>query len=144
MNHVLFRTSLCFVICSALMFVSVSICEGQTSAPSSPQADSEIEKIKAKVNKIRIGKDLTVNLKGGGEYYGSLQNIDADSFKIYEVDLKQLLEIKYSEVKSLSKGYGHSRAINGKRISPRKQWIALGALAGVLLIPILIVVTSKD
>lgn len=121
---------------------------GQAQVPltqGNVAADSRTEKIKAKVAKIGPGQDVTVTLSNGDKYYGSIQGLEADNFKMYEVDLKQLVEFKYAEVKKMESGYGHSRDIYGRRIPPRKHRIGLAIGLAAILVPILIILPSlKD
>jgi hypothetical protein len=137
----------CLLIALALVAAPPLSARGQTlpSAQSNTTADSQTEKIKAKVAKIGIGKDVTVTLSGGDNCHGSIKSVAADSFVIYEVDLKQPLEFKYAEVKKVQSGYGHSRDLYGRRIPPRKQRIGLlVGLAAVLVPVILVLAGSKD
>ena len=107
--------------------------------------DSRTEKIKAKVTKIGPGHEATIKLNNGDTYYGSIQDVEDDNFKVYEVDLKQLVEFKYTEVKKMESGYGHSRDIYGRRIPPRKHNIGLAIGLAAILVPILIILPGlKD
>jgi len=104
--------------------------------------DSRTEKIKAKVTKIGMGKDVTVSLSNGDIFHGSIQSVEDDNFKMYEVDLKQLVEFKYTEVKKVESGYGHSRDLYGRRIPPRKHKIGLAIGLAAIIVPILIVLPA--
>ncbi len=122
---------------------------GQAAVPAGRQGniatDSRTEKIKAKVAKIGPGHEATVTLSNGDSYHGSIQNLEDDNFKVYEVDLKQLVEFKYTEVKKMESGYGHSRDIYGRRIPPRKHRIGLAIGLAAIVVPILIILPAlKD
>jgi hypothetical protein len=80
---------------------------------------------------------VTITLRGKDEHCGAIKNIEADKFLIYEVDLKQLLEISYADVKKVESGYGHSRDLYGRRIPPHKRLIGIGVLVGLAVIIIL-------
>ena len=133
------------VCCALLAFIVTLTQTGITraQAPSSGATqtrttpDRLTEKIKAKVQKSGLGKDLTIALRGGGERYGPIKSIDDDKFLIYEVDMKQLLEISYADVKKIESGYGHSRDLYGRRISPHKRLIAIGVLVGLAVVILL-------
>jgi hypothetical protein len=112
-------------------------------AQSNTTADSQTEKINAKVGKIGMGKDATVTMRSGDDYHGSIKSIAADSFVIYEVDLKQPLEFKYAEVKRVQSGYGHSRDLHGRRIPPHKQRIGLIVGLAAILVPVIVVVAGS-
>jgi hypothetical protein len=107
--------------------------------------DSRTDKIKVKVAKIGPGHEATITLNNGDSFHGSIQNVEDDNFKVYEVDLKQLVEFKYTEVKKMESGYGHSRDIYGRRIPPRKHKIGLAIGLAAILVPILIILPAlKD
>ena len=116
----------------ALIAGSSGLSVGQTPAanpPLSPQA----EEIKKQVEKIGSAKALTVILPSGDEYYGTISKIDATEFALAEVDLKQIITLKYSEVKKVRKGYGGKNFITGKRVNPRTNLIAGIAVVGGLI-----------
>jgi hypothetical protein len=142
------KPSLCALLAFALTLAQVGIAGAQASSSAKTQSgstpDSTTEKVKVKVSKIGLSKDVTVAFRGGEERYGSIKSIEDDRFLIYEVDMKQLLEIRYSEVKKVQSGYGDSRDLYGRRIPPRKHLIGLAILAGVLLVPLIMVATAKD
>jgi hypothetical protein len=137
----------CLLIALALVAAQLLSARGQAlpsaGAQSNTTADSQMEKVKAKVAKIGLGKEVTVTLSGGDEYHGAIKSVAADSFVIYEVDLKQPLEFKYAEVKTVQSGYGHSRDLYGRRIPPRKQRIGLIVGLAAILVPVILVVAGS-
>lgn len=106
--------------------------------------DQAAEKTKARVTKLGVGKDITLTLFGGDVYHGSIHSVEDDSFKLYEIDMKRVIECKYSQARKVESGYGHDRDMYGRRIPPRKHWIGLVILAAVLAVPLIIVGTAKD
>src|SRR5438105_3937856 len=115
MSRVLVKTSQisrplsCLLIALALAFAQPSRARALAHFCAGTQVntatDSRTEKIKAKVTKIGIGKEVTVSLSNGDHYHGSIQSVEDDNFKVYEVDLKQLVEFKYNEIKKVESGY---------------------------------------
>jgi hypothetical protein len=93
-------------ICFALIFAN--------SAPAYCQSP-QIQKVKDQVQTIGVGEDVTVKLSSGLEYYGEISKIEADSFEIDEIDLKQMVSIDYANVKKVEKGYGKMDSSSGKR-----------------------------
>src|SRR5262249_44014970 len=71
--------------------------------------------VKDYVQKIGQGKDVTVMLFSGVEYYGAISKIESDSFEIAEVDLKQMVAISYADVYIVEKGYGEMNSSTGTR-----------------------------
>ena len=85
-----------------------------------------------------------MKLKNGDYYHGTISKIDSASFEMAEVDLAQVVKFQFAEIKSLYGSYGEKNVF-GKRPNPKTSSIvALAALVGALLVPILIVAAAKD
>jgi hypothetical protein len=106
----------------------------QTSQKSSNQL---AEKIKQQITKRGRDKNVTVIMLNKTEYAGSVHSIEPDRFTVYEVDQKQLIDIKYDEVKKVLNGYG-GKGISGKRVHEKRSLIVGAAILGGLLIAVLI------
>ena len=107
---------------------------------NSPEA-----KARRDVGKIGLRGDITVYLPNGQEYYGSVSRIGADDFSVDEVDLRREVTLRYSEVKYVRSGYGNLRAINGKRIHPRKRlWVMVAVVGGLLTLVFVAVASDKS
>jgi hypothetical protein len=126
----------------ALLITSNHLCFAQTN-PANPSQMKQVqaaalEKLKKQVEKIGIGKKVTVTRLDEREFYGSVSNIEADGFQIDEVDSNQTVGFKYTELKKVGKGYG------GKRISTRKSLLVGAALLGGLFLILGIALSDKD
>ena len=111
---------------------------------SPPFLDKDAARIREKIEDLGVGHRLTVKMKNGDYYHGTVSKVDPAGFEMAEVDLAQVVKFQYAEIKSLYGSYGEKNLF-GKRPNPKKSgFIALGVLAGVLLIPILLVATAKD
>ena len=109
-----------------------------------PFLDKDAARIREKVEDLGVGHRLTVKMKNGDYYHGSISKIEPASFEIAEVDLAQVVKFQYVEIKSLYGSYGEKNLF-GKRPNPKKSSIiALGALAGVLILPIILVATARN
>jgi hypothetical protein len=118
--------------------------EAQTSASSNTpvskptQAQSKEEKrvreIKNRLRQMGLAARITVILLNDNERYGSVERIDAESFQLAEVDLKQEVTIEYKNVKKVRTGYGQFNGITGKRVNPKVDLIAKIAILTFLLI----------
>jgi hypothetical protein len=98
------------------------------SPQNNPPPVSLVQQVKDHVRKIGVGKDVTVILFSGVEYYGAISKIEPDSFEIAEVDLKQMVAISYADVYSVGKGYGDTNSSTGTRqkgLSSRPFWILM-------------------
>lgn len=134
---------LIIIVALALIAGHNRLAFGQTPSanpPLSPQA----EKIKKDVEKIGSAKALTVILPSGDEYCGTVSKIDATEFAIAEVDLKQIITLKYSEVKKVLKGYGGKNSFTGKRVHARRSLIAGIAVVGGLMALVFIAATQAN
>ena len=110
------------------------------SPQNSPASERQIQMVKDYVQKIGQGKDVTVIMFSGVEYYGAISKIEPDSFEIAEVDLKQMVTISYADVYIVEKGYGEMNSSTGTRrkgFSSRSFWIlmiaGLGATVGLAI-----------
>jgi len=109
---------------------------GQTS----PEA-----KVRRDVGKIGLQGNITVYLRNGQEYYGSISRIGPDDFLVDEVDQRRQVTVRYSEVKYVRSGYGNGRAINGKRIHPTKRlWVMVAVVGGLLTLVFVAVLSDKS
>jgi hypothetical protein len=135
------RSAICVGLAFTLALMqTVAICAqapASGATQTSPADDALTEKIKARVQKLGVRKDVTITLHDRDQHCGTIKNIDADKFLIYEVDMKQLLEISYTDVKKIESGYGHGRDINGQRISPHKHLIGIGLIAALAVVILL-------
>src|SRR5215813_12639956 len=96
------------------------------SPQNSPASERQIQTVKDYVQKIGQGKNVTVILFSGVEYYGAISKIEPDDFEIAEVDLKQMVAISYADVYIVEKGYGELNSSTGTRrkgLSSRPFWI---------------------
>jgi hypothetical protein len=106
------------------------------SPQNSPASERQIQTVKDYVQKIGQGKNVSVILGSGVEYYGAISKIEEDDFEIAEVDLKQMVAISYADVYMVEKGYGEMNSSTGtRRKGPKMRsfWIfaAVGAAATV-------------
>src|SRR4051794_18851120 len=96
------------------------------------QTSNTDKTIKA-VQKIGVHGDITVIRSDDQWFYGTVEQIDAGSFTIYEIEQKQRINFSYDQVKKVFKGYGAGgfgrRDIGGHRIPPSRHHIGL-AIAG--------------
>jgi hypothetical protein len=134
------------VSCALAMSNIVPVLQAQTpqrSDAASKQAE-ETKNVKERILKIGRGNDVTIVRRDGREFYGRIESIEDDHVSIYEVDLKAKIEINDEQIKKASKGYGSTRAWNGKRIPPKKRLIGLIIGIGVLILPVILIANGKD
>jgi len=143
------RHSLLAILASlTLLVTSNHLCFAQTN-PANPTQMKQvqaaaIEKFKQQVEKIGIGRNITVIRIDEREFYGSVSNIEADGFQIDEVDLKQTVSFKYNELKKVRKGYGGKNYAVGKRVNPRRSFLIGAAIVGGLVLILGIALSDKD
>jgi DNA-directed RNA polymerase subunit F len=91
------------------------------SPQNSPASTPRIQTVKDYVQKIGQGKDVTVIMFSGVEYYGAISKIEPDSFEIAEVDLKQMVAISYADVMKVGRGYGEMNSSGTRQKFPSPQ-----------------------
>lgn len=107
------------------------------STPTQSQSKEEkrVREIKNRIRQFGRAARVTVVLWNGNERYGSIEQIEADSFQLAEVDLNQEVRIEYKDVKKVRTGYGQFVGITGKRVNPKLDLIAkLAALALIIIV----------
>lgn len=115
-------------------------------ASNSPvmRLDAKAQEMKEKIQKISVGGDITIIDKKEREFYGVVLRIEDERAVIREVDLKKTIEINYADMKKVLKDYGASRSWDGRRIRPKKHFIGLVVGAAAILVPVALVVASRD
>ena len=127
------HTFLAILACLTILITSNNFCLAQTnSAAGSSKKTTKLEKLKNQVEKIGVGGKITVIRLDKQDFYGKVTNIEPDSFQIEEIDLKQTLTFKYTEVKKIKTGDGEKNLITGKRNNPKKGWLIGVAIFGTL------------
>ena len=120
------------------------------SEPTKQQKDDakRVEKLKRVVNKVGVGHRITVFHKNGGDdLHGTVARIGEEDFDVAEVDLKQLITVRYESAEKVREGYGGINLFTGKRVSPRKgtDVALLGAVLFVAIgLPLILISSSKD
>ena len=104
----------------ALIFANIAAVYCQ-SPQNSPASERQIQTVKDYVQKIGQGKDVTVILFSGVEYYGAISKIEPDSFEIAEVNLKQMVAISYADVMRVGRGYSEMRLFREAPAVPSPQ-----------------------
>ncbi len=130
----------------AILITSNQLCFAQTNSTNQSQKKKTdtIEKLKKQVEKIGIGGKITVIRVDQRDFYGSVSNIEADGFQIIEVDLKQTVSFKYTEIKKIKTGDGEKNLITGKRVNPRRGWLYGLAIFGTLFVILAVGLSDKD
>ena len=100
--------------------------------PQSAQA----AKVKARAETLPIGGRVTVNMRDGAQYCGTIGSLDAESLLVHEVDLKQDLTLRYDQIERVRKDYGRP-GFGGRRVYPRTSritgLIVVGVLVGIVI-----------
>ncbi len=142
------KTLVCVLLCCSLIMLNIVSVPAQT-LPENPnkasrQLDAKAQEIKDKVTKIGQGNDITLIMKNGQQFYGSVTSIESDLVLISEVDQRRLIEVGYWEIRKVRKGYGVSRNRFGNRIPTGRNATALIILSGLLILPFILLAASKD
>jgi hypothetical protein len=134
-DRIMKRTILVMITTLCLTLVQVEAAAGQTGPSENPAAISTLSpaasKVKAQVEKLGLGREVTVIMLDGREFHGSIKIIDPMAFTLAEVDLKRLVEFRYDETKKLLKGIG-GVGFMGKRVHARRSiWITVAIVGGL-------------
>ncbi|HVG30392.1 MAG TPA: hypothetical protein VM864_11870 [Pyrinomonadaceae bacterium] len=119
------------------------------SEPTKQQKDAakRVEKLKRVVSKVGVGRRITVFLKNGDDLHGTVSRVGPEDFDVAEVDLKELITVRYEFTEKVREGYGGLNLFTGKRASPQKgtTLAMFGAVLFVaLVLPVLLIRSSKD
>jgi len=132
----------------ALLITSSNLCFAQTNPANTSQMKqvqaAKLEQLKKQVEKIGIGRKITVIRLDEREFYGSVSNLEADGFQMDEVDLKQTISFKYTELKKVRKGYGGKNYAVGKRVKPGRGLLYGLAIFGTLFVILGVALSDKD
>jgi len=129
------------LIALLLMLGVTTVTTAQTTPPF---LEKDAARIREKVEDLGVGHRLTIKMKNGDYYHGTVSKIDPASFEMAEVDLAQVVKFQYAEIKSLYGSYGEKNVF-GKRPNPKTGPIfALAVVVGCLVVPLLLVARAKD
>jgi len=119
-----------------LMLAVTTLTAAQTTPPF---LDKDAARIRQKIEDLGVGHRLTVKMKNGDYYHGTISQMDSASFEMAEVDLAQVVKFQYAEIKSLYDSYGEKNVF-GKRPNPKRSGIiAAGVVGGLMLLVLLTV-----
>ena len=124
------RTPIALLVIAGMIVVTMA----QTPPPF---LDKNASHIRAQVEDFGVGHKITVKMKNGDYYHGSVSKIEATTFEIAEADLAQVVKFQYVEIKSLYGNYGQKNVF-GKRPNPKTgAIIAVGVLGGLFALVLL-------
>lgn len=121
------------------------LCQQPATQPSPQIAvnlDSHSDKMKRNILKLGVGHQVTAVLKDGIEYHGAITEIGEDSFKLAEVDLKQVFTIRYDNIKKLYRDYGQKDPFFGR--NPKRQAIILVSIMTFLTVALVAGIKHPD
>jgi len=118
------------LIALLLMLGVITVAAAQTTPPF---LDKDAARIRQQIEDLGVGHRLTVKLKNGDYYHGTISKMDSASFEMAEVDLAQVVKFQYAEIKSLYGSYGEKNVF-GKRPNPRTGiFVFAGVMAGLIV-----------
>ncbi|HEV8426453.1 MAG TPA: hypothetical protein VGQ41_00975 [Pyrinomonadaceae bacterium] len=137
-------------VCALCAFLLLSdsrwvLCQQPATQPS-PQVvvnlDQHSDKMKRNILKLGVGHQVTAVLKDGLEYHGAITEIGDESFKLAEIDLKQVFTVRYDNVKKLYRDYGEKEPIFGR--NPKRQAIILVSIMTFLTVALVAGIKHPD
>ncbi len=140
-------SALASLVSLALLVTSNHLCFARTNSTNQSQTKqvqgTKLEKLKKRVEEIGVGGEITVIRLDKRDFYGKVSNIEADGFQIVDVDSKQTISFKYTEIKKIKTGVGGKSLITGKRANHKNVRLISVAALGTLFV-VLIVLLSND
>ena len=117
-----------------LMLGVTTVTIAQTTPPF---LDKDAARIREKIEDLGVGHRLTIKMKNGDYYHGTISKIDPAGFEMAEVDLAQVVKFQYAEIKSLYGSYGEKNVF-GKRPNPKTGiFVFAGVMAGLIVAVVL-------
>jgi len=117
-----------------LMLGVTTVTMAQTTPPF---LDKDAARIREKIEDLGVGHRLTIKMKNGDYYHGTISKIDPAGFEMAEVDLAQVVKFQYAEIKSLYGSYGEKNVF-GKRPNPKTGiFVFAGVMAGLIVAVVL-------
>ena len=90
------------------------------------------------------GRDVTVRLRHGRDYHGRIVDTGDESFRIDEVDMRQVVSISYGDTKRIDAGYMQKSLIGNTRHNPHtSKIITLATLSGLLAVIAAVVISAR-
>jgi hypothetical protein len=118
------------LIALLLMLGVTTVTIAQTTPPF---LDKDAARIREKIEDLGVGHRLTIKMKNGDYYHGTISKIDSASFEMAEVDLAQVVKFQFAEIKSLYGSYGEKNVF-GKRPNPKTGiFVFAGVMAGLMV-----------
>jgi hypothetical protein len=124
-------------LAAVLCLISLPLCHAQ-QAP--PPLSVQAAKIRAMVKGLGPGEQLSVLMKDGAEYHGSLVASGPESFSLSEADEKRTVEVHYEGVKKVRRGYGGYNSVTGRHVDPvRSRVVFIGVLVALVVVVAIVV-----
>ena len=121
------------------LIIGVSSTASTLAQSPSEEPSKDGQRIRKKVVGYGAGHRITVTLKGGTIYHGTVGLLDDTTFQVNEIDMNTVVSIKYDDVKKVQGDYG-PKNIFGKRVNPRTSRIVvfsvLGGLAALIILSV--------
>lgn len=116
----------------------------KTSSATIQQPTTEqTAKIKQQLEGFKLDTKVTIDLFDGRRFFGTLKSIEATEILLADYDTKQLVTLRYDQVKKVRKGISGINATTGRR-TPGSCAVTITAIAvgAVLVILVIISVAS--
>jgi len=105
------------------------------ASPATSGPDAHALKIRHRLEFLGFGRDVTVRLRHGKDFHGRIVDAGDTSFRIDEVDQRQVIAINYSDTKRIDEGYMEKSLIGNTRRNPHtSRIIAIAAIAGLAVV----------
>ena len=96
---------LSLVISLSLLACGARVAEARQTADTNAPPDERSEKVRRAVEKVGVGKKITVILKKGRDQRGFVESFDGAGFQIVERKTQRVVAFKYADVKRTRRGW---------------------------------------
>jgi hypothetical protein len=152
------RKQLTLLLGLALLLAQTLPAHGQSAAVAAAAAKSvaakrqkesakRIEKLRRVVNRVGVGRRITIFLENGDDLHGTVSRIGEEDFEVAEVDQRRIITVPYAHVKKVRSGYRpHPDIFTGERNAP-PIGMRIAAFAGLIFavaLPLIILGSAKE
>jgi small nuclear ribonucleoprotein (snRNP)-like protein len=129
------------VLLSILLIVAVPWAQCQQNG--TPRLSRHAQKIKSKILATQIGSPLTVVMRDGSIYLGTLKAVEDASFAVDERNVAQTVKVGYDDVDKLKSGYPDHPSQVAKSPSHRLL-VSVIVVAGLLILVFALLASDKS
>jgi hypothetical protein len=99
------NSCLSLVISLSLLTCAARVADARQTAGAPAQPDERSQKFRRAVEKLGVGRKVTVILRKGRDQRGFVESVGDEGFQIVERKTQRVVAFKYAEVKRMRRGW---------------------------------------